>query len=470
MRRAVRLAVAPDPLGIARHLIAAGGQRLALLHAVEAGEGGIGRWSYVAVDPDLESDQLDPPAGCASEAWPGAWAAVPHWIGVVPYEALRDLERPGWSAAETRPPPRCATIRWLRYPAVVAVDHRGGEVFAVGEAAVVRGLCACLAQPRAPQGSGRVGLHVHDPEPAARHLERIEAARALIHRGDLYQVNLARAVELQPARGRIEVHTALALHERFARSAPSPLACCLDLGDALVVSSTPELLLRAEVGAPSAPMGPGSRSPEDAVGASGTASPQSAVQSRPFTRLLTVPIKGTRPRGDDADADEAHARALAEDPKEAAELTMIVDVERNDLGRVAVPGSVRLLEPPRVARHRTLFHRSARLVARVREGVSRGVVLRSMLPSGSVTGAPKVRAMEVIRELEASRRGLYTGAIGFVAHDQSLTLSMAIRTAVLGPEGGSYHVGGGIVADSRADRELEETRWKSLQLHRLVSS
>jgi anthranilate/para-aminobenzoate synthase component I len=468
MRRAIRLAVAPDPLRIARSLVAAGGQRLALLHAAEPGEGGLGRWSYVAVDPDLESAELDPPAGPAADAPPGGWAAVPRWIGVVPYEALRDLERPGWSAAETRPSPRCAEIRWLRYPAVVAVDHAAGAVFAVGEAAAVRQLAARLDRAAVPLPAVHPGLSVRDDEPAVRHLERIEAARALIHRGDLYQVNLARALLLEPARGTLDVDSALALHARFARAAPSSLACCLDLGGTFVVSSTPELLLRAQVAG--TPESRAATPVRPRGGAAPAGSAESGPVSPPFARLLTIPIKGTRPRGADATADEAHARALDQDPKEVAELTMIVDVERNDLGRVAVPGTVRVLEPPRVSRHRTLFHRSARLVARVRPGVSRLAVLRSMLPSGSVTGAPKVRAMEVIRDLEASRRGLYTGAIGFAAHDGSVTLAMAIRTAVLGPDGGTYHVGGGIVADSRADRELEETRWKSLQLHRLVST
>ena len=157
---------------------------------------------------------------------------------------------------------------------------------------------------------------------------------------------------------------------------------------------------------------------------------------------------------------------LDQDPKELAELTMIVDVERNDLGRVAIPGSVRVTSPPRVVTHRTVHHRVACVAARARPDVSRDDVLRALLPSGSVTGAPKVRAMEVIAALEPRRRGLYTGAIGHVAHDGSLTLSMAIRTAVLRGDEGEYWTGGGIVADSDPEREVEETRWKALQLQR----
>jgi anthranilate synthase component 1 len=146
---------------------------------------------------------------------------------------------------------------------------------------------------------------------------------------------------------------------------------------------------------------------------------------------------------------------------------MIVDVERHDLGRVAAPGSVRVIRAPAVVTHRTVHHREAWIAARVRAGVRRDEVLRAVLPSGSVTGAPKVRAMEVIATLEARRRGLYTGGIGYVAHDGSVSLAMAIRTGVVRPDGeGEYLSGGGIVWDSDPRRELEETRWKALQLAR----
>jgi anthranilate/para-aminobenzoate synthase component I len=182
--------------------------------------------------------------------------------------------------------------------------------------------------------------------------------------------------------------------------------------------------------------------------------------------LFTAPIKGTRPRGKDAFEDRALVQELDQDPKERAELTMIIDVERHDLGRVSQVGSVRVLAGPEIVTHRTVHHRLALLAGRARADASREEVLASMLPSGSVTGAPKVRAMEVIARLEASRRGLYTGGIGFVAHDGGVTLSMAIRTAVLRGSEGEYWTGGGIVADSDPAREVEETRWKAVQLLR----
>jgi anthranilate/para-aminobenzoate synthase component I len=150
---------------------------------------------------------------------------------------------------------------------------------------------------------------------------------------------------------------------------------------------------------------------------------------------------------------------------------MIVDVERNDLGRVAAVGSVRV-EPPRIVRAGAVLHRVARVTATARADLSGEEILSSIVPSGSVTGAPKIRAMEVIASLEPMRRGLYTGAIGALAHDGSARLGMAIRTAVF-PTGeieGEWLVGGGIVEASDPDRELEETRWKSKQLAALADA
>jgi anthranilate/para-aminobenzoate synthase component I len=126
--------------------------------------------------------------------------------------------------------------------------------------------------------------------------------------------------------------------------------------------------------------------------------------------------------------------------------------------------------PPRVVTHRTIHHRVALVTARARPDLRREDILEAMLPSGSVTGAPKIRAMEVIASLEPFRRGLYTGALGYVAHSGALTLSMAIRTLVLTGREGEYVTGGGIVADSDPARELEETRWKALQLERAAST
>jgi anthranilate/para-aminobenzoate synthase component I len=448
----------PDPQAIARLFEASGDAHVAWLHASERSSDPLSRFSYVASGPDLESEKLDPladdpelregGAGGLEPAPPALFGRVPRWIGVLPYESRRALERPGWAPIDTRPRALIERPAWRRYRAVVCVDHEEGRVFAVGMTrADADALAGRLARANARgelaargAGSDKLRVETADGEPLGLHIERIRAAKELIARGDLYQVNLARRIRVAIREG-----SALSLYERLARAAPSPFGAYLRLADGVTVLSTsPELFLCAY------------------------AAPAAGSRLR-FGSLLTVPIKGTRPRGADAAADEALVRELDADPKERAELTMIIDVERNDLGRVAEVGSVRMTEGPRVVTHRTVHHRQAAITARARADASREDVLLAMLPSGSVTGAPKVRAMEVIARLEPSRRGLYTGAFGFVAHDGGVTLAMGIRTVVLAGREGEYLTGGGIVADSDPERELEETRWKALQLERAAT-
>jgi anthranilate/para-aminobenzoate synthase component I len=426
---------------------------VALLHAADPTNAAWSRFSYVAADPDGETDALDPlenepdPGGdlmgVSSKTAPPAGPnnqlrRAPRWIGVLPYEARRSLERPAWRPEDSRPPALIARPRWYRYPAVACLDHAAGTVLVVGESArAAESFAAALRRAEGRATAEELRVSVEDDEPAAWHAERVAAARALILRGDLYQVNLARRLRVGLGAG-----APIALYERLAAAAPAPFSALLDLGDTTVVSTSPELLLCAEP----------------------------AASGRGFGGLVTEPIKGTRPRGEDAARDLALAAELDLDPKERAELAMIVDVERNDLGRVAVTGSVRVTAPPHVVSHRTVHHRLARVSAIARPSATRVEVLASMVPSGSVTGAPKVRAMEVIAMLEARRRGLYTGGLGFVRHDGAVVLAMAIRTAVLAGREGEYWTGGGIVADSDPARELEETRWKALQLTRAAGA
>lgn len=430
--------LAPDPYALARTLARRGHRNVALLHAASPTSPAWSRFSFVAADPDGESSALDPFATAAPLEGPPLLRRAPRWIGVIPYEARRGLERPAWSRPDPRPPALLAAPLWLRYPAVLCVDHAAGSVLAIGEsAAAAEALKGAAMRAIYPEIEADLRLSVGEDEAPARHAERIAAARELILAGDLYQVNLARRLRVTLHQG-----AALSLYRRLARAAPAAFSACLSLGGATVLSTSPELLLAAEPG----PFGAA------------------------FGALATEPIKGTRPRGAHASADAALAAELAADPKERAELAMIVDVERNDVGRVAEVGSVRVAAPPHVVTHRTIHHRVARVVGRARPGLGREEVLAALVPSGSVTGAPKVRAMEVIASLESARRGLYTGGLGFVRHDGGVVLAMAIRTLVLGGSEGEYWTGGGIVADSDPWREVEETRWKALQLLRSVDA
>jgi anthranilate/para-aminobenzoate synthase component I len=407
------LSLAPEPIRLARRLSATG-PCLFLWSADGRGS------SYLALRPELARAALDPEPDLVLGSGATQLARAPRWIGVLPYEARRGLERPQYGAdVERRPAPHLVQPSWWRLGAVACIDRR---VTVIGDdRASVDELCAALA--RDERARGEVQLRPLEVEPVERHGERIRAALELIRAGQIYQVNLARRLEFAFAGHTLDLLAALCKRTRPA------YAALLELGDVTVVSTSPEL----------------------------------ALEQRGH-RAITEPIKGTRPRGADALSDAARALELDADPKERAELSMIIDVERNDLGRVSELGSVRVVRAPYVRAQGLVWHRVATIAGRLRSDVTRQELLEAMLPSGSVTGAPKVRAMEVIASLEAERRGLYTGALGLLTHGGELCLSMAIRTLSVREGIAHYHVGGGIVADSDPEREIEETRWKSLQL------
>jgi anthranilate/para-aminobenzoate synthase component I len=184
-------------------------------------------------------------------------------------------------------------------------------------------------------------------------------------------------------------------------------------------------------------------------------SPELFLRVTPDRRVITRPIKGTRPRLPGMEIE------LRDSLKDQAELNMIIDLERNDLGRVCEVGSVRVSEPRSIEAHPTVYHGVATVEGKLRPEVTFVDLLRATFPGGSITGAPKIRAMQIIEELEPVRRGPYCGAIGYVAPDGTMEFNVAIRTMIL--KDGMVHVpvGGGIVADSDPREEYEETLVKS---------
>ena len=187
--------------------------------------------------------------------------------------------------------------------------------------------------------------------------------------------------------------------------------------------------------------------------------------------VLTRPIKGTRPRGVTPFDNDAARRELDTSEKERAELNMIVDLERNDLGRVCSYGSVRVASSGEIEELPTLLHRTAAVTGRLRPGTTVGELLAATFPGGSVTGAPKIRAMQIIAELETVPRGPYCGAIGWIGTDGNLDLNIAIRTAVCDTANGTarYFAGSGIVADSDPEKECDETLLKAAPFFRAVA-
>jgi anthranilate/para-aminobenzoate synthase component I len=333
------LPLTPDAFEAARRIADRPGA--ALLYTA----GGAGP-SYVMCDPVACSQGLDPEPSLPLAAAGEPYAHVPRWLGVLPYESRRVLERGG--RPDRRPVPWLCDATWWRYRAVAELGER---VVVVGDdRASVDELAALLAR------EGRhaaVRAELGPSEPRELHVARVQQALAYIAQGELYQVNLARRQRLRLEGAAVDVLAQL------SRRAPAPYAVALCTPHADVIGTSPELFLRLEPGG----------------------------------RLVTEPIKGTRPRGRDAAQDAQLIAALEDDPKERAELTMIIDVERNDLGRIAEPGSVRVVEGPRVSTYGSVHHRWAKLEGRLAPNLSRRDVLEAMLPSGSVTGAPKVRAM-----------------------------------------------------------------------------
>ncbi len=245
--------------------------------------------------------------------------------------------------------------------------------------------------------------------------------------GDIFQVNLSQRFE---ARGEID---ALNTYLRLRRVSPAPFSAFLRWDDLAVVSASPEWFYQTR--------GP---------------------------RIVTRPIKGTRPRGVSPDDDARLAAELAASPKDRAELTMIVDLERNDVGRVSRYGSVVVEEALQVETFPQVHHLVATVSGLLRPDVGPIDLVRAMFPGGSITGAPKIRAMEIIDELEPNRRGLYTGAIGYLSRGGASAFNIAIRTILVEGDRASYQVGGGIVADSDPDAEYEETLAKGKALRAVL--
>jgi para-aminobenzoate synthetase component 1 len=248
----------------------------------------------------------------------------------------------------------------------------------------------------------------------------VRRAVEYIHAGDLFQANIAQRFEVRGT------PVPLDLYRRLRGRSPAPYSAFLKLDDdRAVISSSPELFYETQ-----------------------------------GDRIVTRPIKGTRPRGTSPSEDEAQRADLIASAKDRAELAMIVDLERNDLGRVCSYGTVRVTEPSSIESYATVHHQVATIEGRLRAGVGPIDVVRAVFPGGSIPGAPKIRAMEIIDELEPTRRSLYTGAIGYYSLGGRSAFNIAIRTMLVEGNRVSYQVGGGIVADSDPQLEYEETLHK----------
>ena len=384
-------------------------------------------------------------AGPCTRGLPGPFHG--GWMVFLGYELAAQIE-PRLSLPSVPSTGRAQMAFALRIAAALVFDHRTGGAWLIAEAGredLLQRLAAALAAlPAPPAHDAAAGLLLSDEqslpalalqeEAPERFRRRVEAALEYIRAGDIYQANLSRAWRGEFAASAASAADAggpapglaAALYERLRRANPAPFAALAQYRGWSLLCSSPERLVRVADG-----------------------------------HVDTRPIAGTRPRSRAAGADERELAAMVANPKERAEHIMLVDLERNDLGRICEAGSVRA-EPIMVTEsYAHVHHIVSNVSGQLRAGLTPMDVLRAVFPGGTITGCPKFRCMQIIAELEGEPRAAYTGAIGFINHDGSMDLNILIRSLTLCGHRLEFRAGAGIVADSDWQRELEETRAKA---------
>jgi para-aminobenzoate synthetase component 1 len=367
------------------------------------------------------------------------------WIGYFSYELGRYIEKLPATAIDDIGLP---LIRLCFYDRFIAYDHLEENFWLIAlelpdEAEKPEDKLAALERLLAESQRIRV------PEPAPADLNNIEFSRfrsnmdknyylqtvekikKYIYDGEVYQINFSQRFECNYDARPIE------LYHWQNHYNPSPYASYIDGGDFYVVSASPEMFITITDGL-----------------------------------IRTKPIKGTRPRLDDttktvSQAKQINARNFNEllgSEKEQAELNMIIDLERNDVAKICRPGTRSVIQDRTIETYPTVFHAVATVAGRLREEMTFSDVLKAMFPGGSITGAPKIRSMEIIDETEPTARGVYTGSIGFIGIEGSACLNIAIRTIIIKGRKAYAQTGGGVVADSTPDAEWQETITKARAL------
>jgi anthranilate synthase component 1 len=321
-----------------------------------------------------------------------------------------------------------------RFRSAVIHDRRRNATWIVAEAGqqeLAQRIAAdigTLSKQRAEVVSANPVTAVTEAE-ASRYTQAVARILDYIREGDVFQVNLSRQWDIdfsQPV-DPVRIYRQLGIHN------PAPFSGLLRLGSSAIISSSPERLV--------------------------------AVRD---DQVETRPIAGTRPRGLSGPVDRAFSSELLAHPKERAEHIMLIDLERNDLGRICVPGSIAVSELMAIESYAHVHHIVSNIRGRLQAGTTPGQVIRAVFPGGTITGCPKVRCMEIIAELEQYARGAYTGSMGYLNCDGSMDLNILIRTMVSHAGRITLRAGAGIVADSDPEAELAETRAKARGLLRAL--
>jgi para-aminobenzoate synthetase component 1 len=358
-----------------------------------------------------------------------ACGLTPGWAGYVGFEMARQLERLPDSQRLRGGLP---LMRMALYDSGIVLDHYEGRAYGLAATGVraasgLRGpslesltedweKAVATRTRRCPLKAPRLCFEME----RAAYERMVSRALEYIAAGDIYQVNLAQRLRFEGVGDPLNTYFELRCVN------PAPYAAFLRWAGGAIGSVSPELFL-----------------------------------SKRGREVLTRPIKGTRPRTGDPVLDGAYRRQLLDSAKDAAELAMIIDLHRNDLGRVCEFGSVRVRSARRLETHPTVFHTVADVAGRLRSDRDALDLLAACFPAGSVSGVPKIRALEIIDELEPVARGAYTGTVGVLGLDGQMTFNVAIRTLQFCEQAATLYVGGGIVADSDPADEYEETLAKA---------
>lgn len=351
------------------------------------------------------------------------------WFGYFSYEYAQVVE-PTLNLPKSDLP----LARLVRIPAAIIQDHQNQQIHFVVEAefdALLDNLQADYHQAlKFEWPTSTIEVKKQSEESPQKYLEGVEAIKQYILAGDIFQVNLSREWQVELQRGEYQ-----SLYRSLRQHNPAPFAACVNWDDWQILSSSPERLVKNHHG-----------------------------------WVDTRPIAGTRKRSAQPEQDQALIDELISHPKEIAEHIMLIDLERNDLGRICQPGSVEVNELMVVESYQHVHHIVSNVRGRLNPELTPLQVIHATFPGGTITGCPKVRCMEIIAELEQMPRQAYTGSLGYINRDGSMDFNILIRTLLQRGNQVSFRAGAGIVADSKADRELQESAHKAKGLLNAIQS
>ena len=435
----MKLVEISNPPSVEKLIRIFGSRRLPFVLDSAQSNDGLGDWSFFGAEP-LDTirgnslgelrDKMEPfarpdPTGISIPFTGGA-------LGYIGYDYGRRIESIPELALDDRELP---DMHFGLYDGVAALEHATGKLYLIAHglneapSSIIERMESWLKEHASEADQVSLAGDWEWNLSQEEFCSAVDKVRDYIASGDVYQVNLSRRARCRFEGEGLDVFMAL------REGNPAPYGAYLGLGDFDLISTSPEQFLQ-KVG----------------------------------VDLVTRPIKGTRPRGIDPEEDEKQEAALKGSVKDRAELLMIVDLERNDLGRVAEFGSVHVEGLYQLERYKRVIHQTAQVRAKIAPDKDVYHALEALFPGGSITGAPKVRAMEIIEELEPTRRGAYCGSIGYVGFDGNAEFNIAIRSLHLKDGWLDYQVGGGIVWDSEPESEFQETVDKGRAIRETLDS